>query len=433
MPDPDVVVTGAGVVGCSIALELARAGRRVVVVDKGPGAGMGSTSASSAIVRFSYSTWEGVALSWAAKHGWERWADHLGLEGAGQLARFYQVGGLQLDVPGGSPARVLSLFDRAGVPYEVWDAATLRRRVPALDTGRHHPPKPVADSAFWSEPAGELGGFYTPDAGFVDDPQLAAQNLMRAAVAAGAEFRFGETVVEVPSGDGRVAGVVLGSGDRIAASVVVNAAGPWSSRLNELAGVLGDFRLTTRPLRQEVHQVPAPVGYDIDVVAPFVADGDLGTYFRPAPGGSVLVGGVEPECDPLVWVDDADAYDPNPTRAIWDAQVLRLARRMPTLAVPPRPRGVAGLYDVTEDWAPIYDRTSLDGFYVAIGTSGNQFKNAPMVGLLLRELIDACESGHDHDAAPVEVTLPHTGHEVSMRAWSRLRDINPDSTFTVLG
>jgi glycine/D-amino acid oxidase-like deaminating enzyme len=42
----DVVVIGAGVVGSSIALELARSGRDVLVLDKGGGAGLGSTSAS---------------------------------------------------------------------------------------------------------------------------------------------------------------------------------------------------------------------------------------------------------------------------------------------------------------------------------------------------------------------------------------------------
>ena len=56
----DVVVIGAGVIGCAVALELARRGRQVVVVDKGPAAGAGSTSSSSAVVRFNYSTLENV-------------------------------------------------------------------------------------------------------------------------------------------------------------------------------------------------------------------------------------------------------------------------------------------------------------------------------------------------------------------------------------
>lgn len=52
----DAVVVGAGVIGSSIGLELARSGLRVVVVDKFGGAGNGSTSASSAVVRFTYPT-----------------------------------------------------------------------------------------------------------------------------------------------------------------------------------------------------------------------------------------------------------------------------------------------------------------------------------------------------------------------------------------
>ncbi len=50
----DVVIIGGGVMGASIALELSRHGRKVVVVDKGGAAGAGSTSASSAIIRFTY-------------------------------------------------------------------------------------------------------------------------------------------------------------------------------------------------------------------------------------------------------------------------------------------------------------------------------------------------------------------------------------------
>ncbi|MGV9776967.1 FAD-dependent oxidoreductase [Streptosporangium sp. NPDC003464] len=46
----DVVVIGSGVIGASVALELARRGWQVTVVDKAGGAGHGSTSASSAVV-----------------------------------------------------------------------------------------------------------------------------------------------------------------------------------------------------------------------------------------------------------------------------------------------------------------------------------------------------------------------------------------------
>jgi glycine/D-amino acid oxidase-like deaminating enzyme len=112
----DVVVVGAGVIGSSIAFELARAGRSVVVVDKASGPGQGSTSASSAVIRFNYSTWDGIALSWESKHCWEKWADHLeGVDEAG-MARFHRVGKVFLDVDIAPMERVLVMFGRAGIP-----------------------------------------------------------------------------------------------------------------------------------------------------------------------------------------------------------------------------------------------------------------------------------------------------------------------------
>jgi sarcosine oxidase subunit beta len=226
---------------------------------------------------------------------------------------------------------------------------------------------------------------------------------------------------------------VLADGTRISAPVVVNVAGPHSSTLSALAGVQEEFRVTTRPLRQEVHVIPAPPGFSVDEPSPFVSDGDLGIYYRPAPGGQVLVGGMEAECDPLEWVDDPDAFDVNPTAAVYETYTTRLARRMPELRVPSRPSGIAGLYDVTGDWIPIYDRTSVDGFYVAIGTSGNQFKNAPVVGQLMAALIDAVESGHDHDAHPLVLTAPRTGNRLDLATYSRLRTVAADAPSSVMG
>ena len=94
--------------------------------------------------------------------------------------------------------------------------------------------------------------------------------------------------------------------------------------------------------------------------------------------------------------------------------------------------GVAGCYDVTDDWVPIYDRSSLDGFYMAVGTSGNQFKNAPVVGQIMRDIIEACEAGHDHDADPVQVDCHRTGLMLDTGHYSRRRA--PATTSgTVLG
>jgi glycine/D-amino acid oxidase-like deaminating enzyme len=429
----DAVIVGAGVIGAAVALELARAGYEVVVVDKAGGPGQGSTSASSAIIRFNYSTWDSVATSWEAKHCWEQWADHLG-GGTPPLARFRRTGFVMLDVPVADFARTATLFDRAGIPYELWDPQALRRRLPGIDPTRHWPPKPVAADAFWADGEGELGALWCPDGGFVDDPQLAAINLADAARRAGATLVFHQRVVAVPTADGRVAGVVLDNGERIDAPVVVNVAGPWSTALNKLAGVGDDFTVDVRPMRQEVHHVPAPPGFnDGERLGPVVADVDLGTYMRAAAGDSLLVGGTEPECDPLPWIDDPDTANPHPTPPLYEAQTTRAARRFPDLRVPAAPRGIAGVYDVAADWTPIYDRTALPGFYVAMGTSGNQFKNAPVAGRIVASLVSRVESGHDHDREPVQFVGAHTGLSIDLGGFSRRRALNSASSGTVLG
>jgi sarcosine oxidase subunit beta len=429
----DVVVIGAGVMGTSIALELAKNGHGVTVVDKGPSAGAGSTSASSAIIRFSYSTWDGVLTSWESMFRWRDWAEHLGVVDPDGMAHFVRTGMVVLDTPDSNRDKVLPLFEQASIPYEEWDAGDVRAHFPALEPARFWPPRLPSDDAFWADPAGDLAAYFTPDAGFIDDPQLAAHNLMVAAQANGATFRFRQQVSSIATAAGRVGGVALSSGEQVGADVVVNAAGPHSHAINELAGVLDDFAITTRPFRQEVHVAPAPASFTIEDGGVIVADGDLGTYFRPHPGGTVIVSGVEAECDPMVWVDDADVFDEYPSSEMWEAHMFRLARRLPDVTVPPQPRGLAALYDVSDDWIPIYDRTALDGFYVAIGTSGNQFKNAPMVGVMLAELIGACEGGRDHDLDPVQVVGRHTGHAINLGHYSRRRTINDASSFSVWG
>ena len=95
--------------------------------------------------------------------------------------------------------------------------------------------------------------------------------------------------------------------------------------------------------------------------------------------------------------------------------------------------GIVDLYDVSDDWIPIYDKSDLPGFYMAVGTSGNQYKNGPVAGLLMAELIDACEKEQDHDEKPVKVQCPITGFVLDAGFYSRNREINEDSSFSVLG
>lgn len=431
----DAVVVGAGIVGASTALELARAGWSVTVVDKAAGPGQGSTSASSAVVRFNFSTWAGVALSWESRAAWEDWAGHLEAPPGEPLARYSRSGVAMLDVPVAPRARYLPHFDRAGIPYEEWDADTLARRIPAVDPGRYWPPARLDDDRFWEDTTARLGAVWTPDAGYVSDPALSAVNLADAAARHGVQFVFRQPVTAVRTAGDRVRGVTLGDGRELSAAVVVNAAGPWSGQVNALAGVGADFTVSLRPMRQEVHHVRAPAGLTVDggTGGAVVADMDLGTYFRGEIGGGLLVGGTEPECDVLQWLDDPDDVDVTVSKSLFDTQVTRAARRLPELAVPDRPSGVAGVYDVTDDWTPVYDCTDLPGFYVAVGTSGNQFKNAPVIGQVMTAIIEAVENGHDHDAHPVSFTTPRTGHPVDLGSYSRKRSRNTSSSGTVMG
>jgi glycine/D-amino acid oxidase-like deaminating enzyme len=426
----DAIIVGAGVVGASIALELTRAGYSVIVVDKAGGPGFGSTSASSAVVRFNYSTWDGMAAAWESKFRWEAWADHLGYADPTGLASFKRCGLAFLDVDIMPRDRMAKMFVEAGIPFEEWGPAELARALPRVDVGRYFPPKPVTSDDFFDAPAGVLGAIYTPDAGYVDDPQLAAANLAAAAAHVGATFRYKRTVTAVEQRRQSWT-VTLDDGDILEGAIVVNAAGPWSTGLNRLAGIGSDFTVKVAPVRQEVHHVAAPP--TLPAGFPVIADADLGVYIRGESGGNLLIGGTEPECDPLEWIDDPDGANPHPTLERFEAQVFRGARRLPDLAVPNRPRGIAGVYDASEDWAPVYDRTEAAGYYVAMGTSGNQFKNAPLIGSLMTAIIDGVANGADHDAEPLTYTAPHTGHVINLGAFSRRRAPNAASSGTVLG
>ncbi len=423
------IVIGAGVIGCSIAFEMAAKGYEVIAVDKAQGPGQGSTSASSAVVRFNYSTFDAVALAWESFHCWKNWPEHLDKKQE-RYSKMIDVGVVMLDAPVISGEKTSQLFDAVGIPYEVWNSTDLSKNVTGIDAGKYWPPKKLDDDEFWEDAKEPLGAIFTPNGGYINDPLLATENLAQAAISAGVKFRFKSKVTAILKEGNKVTGVEVDGNEKILADIVINAGGPWSNRINELAGVGQDFTISVRPMRQEVHQINTPMNL---IPGPIVGDLDLGTYMRSTPTGSTLIGGTEPECDGLDWVDDVEAVNLNRTKELFEAQVTRAARRFPSLKIPNSPSGIAGIYDVAADWTPIYDRTELDGFFVAIGTSGNQFKNAPMVGKLMTELIDAVRAGRDHDVDPVKVRAERTGNEISLGAFSRKRLFNADNTGTVMG
>ena len=242
---------------------------------------------------------------------------------------------------------------------------------------------------------------------------------------------FNSQVAKILVIDDCVKGVVLADGAHIDAATVINAAGPHSCKINALAGAEKDMKISTRALRQEVVHVPAPEGMDYGSIGCVTSDSDTAVYTRPELGNNILIGSEDPPCDPHQWVDP-DNYEKNFTDQ-WTLQAQRHAQRFPGLGIPTTLKGCVDLYDVTEDWIPIYDRSCIGGFYMAIGTSGNQFKNAPVAGKVMAELIEYCQSGNDHDAQPLNYRCENLDRVINLGTFSRLREIHQGSTFSVLG
>jgi len=429
----DVAIIGAGVIGAAVAFELPKRGYKTINFDMLPEAGYGSTSNSCAIIRVHYSTLDGTALAYAGYFHWKNWREYLDCGDEAGFAKFHETGCLIMKTKGnGNLKNVLIHVVALGIPYEHWNEERILEALPNYDLRCFSPPKLLNDEGFGEPTGGEIiGGVFFPTAGYISDPKLSAHNLQRAAETKGAQFIFKKRVVEIPMERSRVQGLVLDDGTCFNAPVVVNVAGPHSYKVNALAGADRDMQITTRAVRQEVVHLPSPPDFNFGENGIVVSDNDIGIYCRPEIGNNVLAGSEDPECDPRETVDP-DNFDHNFTDQ-WTTQALRIAQRMPSMGIPSRMAGVVDLYDVTDDWIPIYDKSCVDGFYMACGSSGNQYKNAPIVGKLMASLIDYCENGNDHDTNPLQFPLEYVDHVFDAATVSRLRKVNPDSSFSVLG
>jgi len=430
----DAIVIGTGVIGAAVAFELVKRGLRTLSLDRNKLPGHGSTSGSCACIRMHYSTFEGTALAWEGYHYWRDWAQYLEINEEHMLSRLVETGCLVMKTAAnGYLEKHQENSARLNCPCEEWSAEQIQQRLPIYNLESFAPAKSRDDPDFGSANGRRItGGVYWPNAGYVTDPALSAQNLISAAGARGADIYPGAEVVAILRSGGRTAGVQLSTGEQIHAPVVVNVAGPASSKINTMAGVLDDMTISTRALKQEVVHVPAPQGYDFEKDGMMVSDNDIALYCRPEHGNHILIGSEDPVCDSHDWVDDDADFNREFTEQ-WFTQAMRYAQRVPSLGIPQRARGIVDLYDTSTDWIPIYDKSALPGFYMACGTSGNQYKNAPIAGKLMAALIDYCEAGNDHDSAPLQFTLPYLGITVDAGFYSRRRQINQQSSFSVVG
>ncbi|MBI3893864.1 MAG: FAD-binding oxidoreductase, partial [Candidatus Wallbacteria bacterium] len=351
-----------------------------------------------------------VALALEGLRVWQQWPDFLGVEDPRGMALFKEVGVLWL-LPGPNPklAALAKMMQAVGAQVELLEAGRLSTRFPQVQV---------------SEDPSTLDALYEPEGGYVDDPALATHNLRFAAEAAGARFLFGTRVTEVTSrfsaatGVARqVTGVVTSSGSAISAPIVVNAGGPHSGQLNLMARA--PIALATAPVRQQLLEGPAPGLLHASGHSPVLADLPGGWYAKPD-AQKFRIGSLDPR-DEVDFQLDPDKPDPVVSAAFRKEKLAAAGRRLPAARIR-SPRPMVGVYDVTvADWHPILDRTDLDGFFVAIGTSGAWFKGAPVIGHAMAELIDAIREGHDHDRNPLLVRLPYTKNLLDLGFFSRRR------------
>ncbi len=430
----DAIIIGSGIIGCCIGFEMAKKGHKTLNVDKLPAAGYGSTANSCAIIRLHYSTPEGVSIARESYYYWLGWDKYLKITDEHGMAKYVNTGCLVIKTEKNKYLKnVMDSLDELGVEYEELDPPGVKAKFPFIDTRKYGPPILSDDSGFGKSTGSNVeGAIYVPESGYISDPQLSTHNVQVATEAEGGKFLWNAEVIDIRKKDRRVAGITLNDGTEIDAPVVVNVAGPHSYIINRMAGIEDGMKIKTRPLRQEVAHVPSPKGLDFEANGTIISDGDTGCYSRPEVGNHVLIGSEDPECDILEWVEDPDNYNKNFTNQ-WTTMVIREAQRVQDLPIPNQMQGVVDLYDCTDDWIPIYDKSDLSGFYMAVGTSGNQYKNAPVVGLMMSELIKACQKGLDHDQDPYRFSMRYTGRIFNVGYYSRLREINPDSSFSVIG
>lgn len=376
----DVIIVGAGIIGLSIAWQLARRSKlRIAVLEKGAGIGEGSTGASSAVCRFRYTREETLTLARDGINAYRNWRDFTGL--ASPRAEFQQTGvlwmpGSDRDWAPREHARMHSL----DIATEVLDDRQLLERFPAfssctlipdLETGETH------------ECRG--GGLHMleVDGGYMD-PVNAAEDLREACVNAGIDVRFSTRVEDVLTAGGRVTGVKSGQGEVLETPLLVNAAGPWCADVFDAAGVDHPWDLV--PTRIQIlyldrpEELPGHIPTSVDMVG--------GIYFRTQNRGQQLVVGSVLESDEREAVADPNAFDVQPDEDFLQRVLHILHHRLPALPYRGKVRGYCGLYTVNrDDVHPIVGPTALEGFWVANGFSGHGFKLAPAIGSMIARAI----------------------------------------------
>ena len=345
----DVVVVGAGVIGCIAARELA-SDHDVLVVDR-TGVAAEATGLSAGLVS--------PTLFYGDLPDVARYANTFFREFDG-TAQFTFTERDRLDlVPHDEAGEARKTVDRLsanGFPVSYLSAGEIEQRSPTFDTSRF------------------AGAVLYNDTGWVD-PYSYATALKADAEAHGARFETNVTVTEVLEESGEVMGVATDDGNRRADRVVV-AAG-W--RTNELLD--DDLVFPVRPYRTQV--VVLEPNDELPDDFPLIRVGSEELYMRPEHNGDLLVGGSHHTLDDPV----------SASRNADEEFQMQVADFVPELLDGFDRAGFvndwAGVDTGTPDGRPIIDtpEEGPDGLVVATGFNGLGVTISPVAGATVRGLV----------------------------------------------
>ena len=381
-----VVVVGGGVIGCSTAYHLVKAGvGDVLVLEQGRLSG-GSTWHAAGLVGPLRASESGTRLVQYSAELYARLEKETGL-----ATGYRDVGGL---VVARTEDRMVALR-RTAANAAAYDLPC--RLVSPDEAGELWPPMRVEDL---------LGALHLPGDGTVNPTDL-TQSLAKGARLGGARVAEGVRVTGFTVADGtagaRVAGVRTDHGD-VEAELVVNCGGMWAHALGRLVGV-------TVPLHAAEHFYVVTDQIDgVHPRLPVMRDPDGWTYFKEEVGG-LVVGGFEPDAKP--WLGPRDVPHPFEFQLLeedWEHFSVLMdeaVRRVPAL----EEVGVKKFYNGPESFTPdnqflMGEAPGLRGYFVAAGFNSVGIASAGGAGRALAEWIVAGEAQEDLTAVDVRRFAP---------------------------
>ena len=233
---------------------------------------------------------------------------------------------------------------------------------------------------------GLLGGTYSPGDGYAS-PLMTSTAFHRLARAAGAEFRFNETVTAIRTAHCRITSVSTDKGE-YSAAVIVNAAGADAARIASLA----DLEI---PVHPDCHEggVSEPVARFMEpMLVDIRPDDQSGNYYFYQTETGQVVFCITPK--PQLWGNDTDN-----TSGFLPLVLKRMIDLYPRLRNLKVRRTWRGMYPMTPDGLPILGYPKeCSNFMLAVGMCGQGFMLGPGLGAILADVLANGNSGQERHA-----------------------------------